>query len=310
MGFLRKILKKLRLLFLLPILSKITPILRRKIKANVMNVEDTLSEIFENRKTIIRFGDGELRLLLGCGETDFQKQNPKLQQRLIEILREVLEQRGGGKILICMPGVLSDCPREYTLGAIAKLFWFMFLTKNFSKLRKLFEDHPGITFGDACFTRPYMDTQDRKYASKVFKRIKSELKGKNVLIVEGRFSRFGVGNDLLSETKSVRRILGPEVNAFNQYEVLLERAKKERAVDAVILALGPTAKVLAYDLTKAGFWCLDLGHLDIEYEWFKLKTNRKVVIKNKYVNESSKKFIGDATLDETYENQIIFKCKS
>lgn len=77
----------------------------------------------------------------------------------------------------------------------------------------------------------------------------------------------------------------------------------------MILALGPAAKILAYDLTKMGFWCLDLGHLDIEYEWFRLKTNRKVVIKNKYVNESSKKFVGDAALDEVYENQIIFTCK-
>ena len=87
MGFLRKILKKLRLMLLLPFLSKITPILRRKIKVRVMNVEETLNKIFKNRKTIIRFGDGELRLLLGSGETDFQKQNPELRHRLNEILR-------------------------------------------------------------------------------------------------------------------------------------------------------------------------------------------------------------------------------
>lgn len=309
MGFLRKILKKLRLMLLLPFLSKITPILRRKIKVRVMNVEETLNKIFKNRKTIIRFGDGELRLLLGSGETDFQKQNPELRHRLNEILREVFSQKEADKILICMPGVLSDCPREYSLGDVAKLFWFSFLAKNFNKLRELFESYPGLAFGDACFTRPYMDTQDREYAGKVFERSKSELKEKDVLIIEGRLSRFGVGNDLLSETKRVRRILGPEINAFNQYETLLERAKREKNVDVVILALGPAAKILAYDLTKMGFWCLDLGHLDIEYEWFRLKTNRKVVIKNKYVNESSKKFVGDAALDEVYENQIIFTCK-
>lgn len=309
MGFLRKILKKLRLILLLPVLSKIAPLLQKKIRVRVMNIEETLDEIFKGRKTIIRFGGGELRLLLGCGETDFQKQNPKLQYRLNEILKEVSEQKDGEEILICMPGVLSDYPREYSLGKVAKLFWFTFLTKKFSKLRKLFEDFPGLVFGDACFTRPYMDTQDREYASKVFARIKSELKGKNVLIIEGRFSRFGVGNDLLSETKSVRRILGPEVNAFDQCDALLERAKQEKSVDAVILALGPAAKVLAYELSKAGFWCLDLGHLDIEYEWFRLNTNRKVIIKNKYVNESSKKFVGDGDLDETYKNQIISTCE-
>ena len=35
-----------------------------------------------------------------------------------------------------------------------------------------------------------------------------------------------------------------------------------------ILALGPMATVLAYDLARLGYRALDLGHIDIEYEWF------------------------------------------
>lgn len=30
----------------------------------------------------------------------------------------------------------------------------------------------------------------------------------------------------------------------------------------ILIALGMTATVLAYDLSKAGFWAIDIGHID------------------------------------------------
>ena len=306
MGFLRKLFKRLRISILLPILSLIAPVLRKKIRLEVMNVEETLNEVFDKKKTIIRFGDGELRILSGTGDTAFQRKSSSLQERLNEVLKDVYKKAGDDKILLCMPGALSDTPREYSLEPAARQFWFEFLVKNFFSLKRLFFRYSGIVFGDASFTRPYMDTKDREYASRVFSRIKNELTGKSVLIIEGRLSRFGVGNDLLSGAKSVRRILGPEVNAFDKYDVLLKRARKEKGVDAVILALGPAAKILSYDLSQAGFWCLDLGHIDIEYEWFMLGSTKRVPVNNKYVNESSKKFVSDGSLNEEYVQQIVF----
>ncbi len=40
--------------------------------------------------------------------------------------------------------------------------------------------------------------------------------------------------------------------------------------------LGPTAKLLSYDLTKRGYQAIDLGHIDSEYEWFQMKAESKV----------------------------------
>ena len=36
----------------------------------------------------------------------------------------------------------------------------------------------------------------------------------------------------------------------------------------ILIALGPTATVLSYDLYKLGYHVIDIGHADIEYEWF------------------------------------------
>ena len=55
--------------------------------------------------------------------------------------------------------------------------------------------------------------------------------------------------------------------------------------ELILIALGPTATVLAYDLNKRGIRALDIGHLDIEYEWFKSGTQEKIPIAGKYVNE-------------------------
>ena len=72
----------------------------------------------------------------------------------------------------------------------------------------------------------------------------------------------------------------------------------------ILIALGPTATVLAYDLAKAGYWALDIGHLDLEYEWF-LKGKGYSYILHKYNNEMP----GDTKIqdisDKDYEKSIL-----
>ena len=46
---------------------------------NVLSVKETF-EMIRQGKTIIRFGDGELRLLMEVGEAGFQKRNPGLEK--------------------------------------------------------------------------------------------------------------------------------------------------------------------------------------------------------------------------------------
>ena len=72
------------------------------------------------------------------------------------------------------------------------------------------------------------------------------------------------------------------------------------------MALGPTATALAYDLSRFNIQALDLGHFDIEYEWFLAKADKKIPVKNKHVNECQTSGTSE-TSDNTYKNQIIYK---
>ena len=72
----------------------------------------------------------------------------------------------------------------------------------------------------------------------------------------------------------------------------------------ILLALGPTATLLSFELSKLGYRALDLGHFDIEYEWFLRGCTKKEKIENKYTNEIEGGNKTEKILDQEYLNQI------
>ena len=169
---------------------------------------------------------------------------------------------------------------------------------NFSKL-----------YGDSQFTRNYIDNKDKSHAKQYFIKIKRIWDNRNVIIIEGKYTRFGVNNDLLNNAKSIKRILCPEKDAYNKYnDILIETLKQDKNI-LFLIALGPTATILAYDLCKNGYQAIDIGHLDIEYEWFLAGVNKKIAIKNKYVNETNDiiNCENDTLNNPKYQEQILIQ---
>ena len=118
-------------------------------------------------------------------------------------------------------------------------------------------------------------------------RLKKIWNNKDILLIEGEKSRLGIGNDLFDNVKSIQRILAPNRNAFKHYNDILKEVCKYNPADyLILLALGPTATILAYDLALKGYQAIDIGHVDIEYEWFKMGATHKVPVPNKFVNEA------------------------
>lgn len=135
---------------------------------------------------------------------------------------------------------------------------------------------------------------------------------RDIIFIEGKDTKMGVGNDLFDNATSVRRILCPSRDAFARYDHILDavKAMNHDENDLYILALGPTATVMAADLHLLGFQALDLGHLDIEYEWFRQGVTKKVPITGKYSNESSilglaASAVSGELISEVYTTQVI-----
>ena len=162
-----------------------------------------------------------------------------------------------------------------------------------------------LSIGDSYFTRFYLNRTDIHDYSAYVSLLKQLWNRREVLIVEGTHSRLGVGNDLFDNTSSIRRILAPATNAFNCYDKLIDEIEKVAGDSLILLALGQTATVLAYDLAQKGFQAIDIGHVDIEYEWMRMKATEKVVVPNKYVNEVKEGRIDTGLDDAIYHTQII-----
>ena len=111
---------------------------------------------------------------------------------------------------------------------------------------------------------------------------------------------------MFDNAKSCIRILGPALNAYDKYEEILEEVLKTDKDRLVLIAMGSTATILAYDLARLGYQAVDIGHIDIEYEWFLRGTEEKVKIEGKYVCE----VVGGNNVpeyidDEKYNGEII-----
>lgn len=260
----------------------------------VKTKEETLKELILTEKSITRIGEGEFNLISGEG-ISFQDFSENLQSRLKKIL--VSDNKN---LLIGIPNIFSSLS-EYSNGATC--FWRKYIVLNREKIYNIIDFKK--QYFDANVSRPYMDLANKDNVGKYFEDFKKIWNNKDVIFVEGEMSRLGVGNNLFDNCKSIKRIICPVKNSFHAYDKILNSCKSFSKDTLFILALGPTATVLAYDLSEFGYRALDLGHIDIEYEWFLRKAKKKSPIKNKYVNEVERGRVITNSTDEKYLSEII-----
>lgn len=264
----------------------ITPIVR--------GPEETLATLIETEASLSRLGDGEFLIIFGRG-IPYQVFNPELARRLREVLHKKLPDH-----IVAVPAVFGDSPgrteahRSYWLSHLAE-YRHRYLRA--MDLRRVYYE--------TSTTRIYSRLQDQDATAACFDQWRMLWDDRDIIFIEGAQTRLGVGNDLFSNARSIRRIIGPSENAFDRYEEILEAALRQGRDALFILALGPTATVLAFELAKNGFRALDLGHIDIEYEWFRRGATNVVVV-GKYVNEAEGGKVVEESFDKDYDRQIIY----
>ena len=113
----------------------------------------------------------------------------------------------------------------------------------------------------------------------------------------------------MSNSKSIKRIICPAKHAFRVYDKILKAILTIDKSHLVLIALGPTASVMAYDLCNLGYQAVDIGHADIQYELFLRNAKEMIYIPFKFVNEynNGKNETVEEVKDVNYYNQIIFK---
>lgn len=265
---------------------------------HIRSSEELLKEILIRKRSLCRFGDGELELIRGKERPWFQKVDQGLSFRLKEILESdeenikiaVADDFGS---LACYTEDAADAIRAYLSGGTRE------------EVLGLLDKRR--TYYNAYVTRPYLIYREKGHAGKIFNLFKEIWKNRQILIVEGCYSRIGVGNDLFSGAGWIKRILCPGSDSYDYYgEIYDTVCKNVQENDLVLISLGPAATVLAYDLAKQGIQALDIGQLDNEYEWFLRGAEQRIEIPGKGVAELEWCRRPEAAeMDPVYTEQIL-----
>ncbi len=266
---------------------------------SVKSIDETLDEIIENKKSVVRIGDGELDLIYG-EDIRYQHSNSKLAK----VLKDCILNNHNSKILTCLPDIFTNLDRYnemrgyYALGVLPK----------FSDLFKEIEKSK-YSYGSTFMSRMYISFRDKSKSQHYVDKLRDIWKDKDILIVEGEYTRSGVGNDLFENAKSIQRIICPAADAFNQVDEIEEAIRNNAQNKLILLMLGPTAKVIVNDLQDLDNQILDIGHIDTEYEWFKMGAKYVVPIgKNKHMAEVADRYLGEED-NPQYQKEIILKIK-
>lgn len=274
----------------------ILSVCRKPWSPNIMSCEDTVEYLIQNQCSMARFGDGELDII-GGRSIPFQEYDEKLAKELEHIIGLSSDER----MMICIPDVFERLKR-YTESVEA--FWQNDLVKTRPIYEKLCKAQ---WYGNALASRPYMMWKDKRRAIPVFDKWMQFWDSKDILLVEGDTSRIGIGNDLFENAASVSRIVCPSKNAYSVIDKIYSSVLDKAEGKLILISLGPTAKALVFRLYEAGYRSVDIGHIDTQYEWYKMGATQKVKLNNKHTAEFNRDNDIEFGYDDDYASQIICK---
>lgn len=267
----------------------------------VMSYEECVNYIIEHKASLSRMGDGELTVIYGS-TLGFQSQNRELGKRLEWVMNQDCET-----LLLCIPDTFVKL-RRYNV--VEQNFWEAHHYYNRMKWYKHLK--PDKRYGNTFLSRFYSMEFDKDLSSHRIELLKRLWDNRDIIFVEGKDTKMGVGNDLFDNAQSIRRVLCPSRDAFSNYYTILNYISNlsHHDNDLYILALGPTATILAVDMHNMGLQALDMGHMDIEYEWYRQGVKEKVPVTGKFSNEAmilglAEEAVVGSIVSYEYTHQII-----
>lgn len=241
------------------LISKLMSYKKPKIKTGA----ETINDIITKGASICRFGDGEFELIQNIS-IPFQEADGKLAQRLKEVLKS-----NENNCLIAIgqywesDSFLIDYVEKCVNGYVSKKLYI--LDSLIDKNREYY-----LT----SFNQAYVIYNDNYDFEKYFNDLRKIWQNRDITIICGKNICDKFQHDIFDCAKSVEYRYAPSKNAFSDYENIFEDAQKIPKDRLVLIILGPTATVLAYDLHKLGYQALDIGHCSKDYNAYKTKKEK------------------------------------
>lgn len=225
-----------------------------KIKSDM----ETIEELVNSNKSIIRFGDGEISMMLG-GRSLFEDKN----QLITNTFNEIFYKNDPN----LLTGTRYDMFRINTnfMHSNISTYRLQYLLNNYERIKDLYNYDK--TYYSACFIYPYVVYSDWNHDEQ-FNLIRRIWENKKVTIICGDRVFDKIKYNVFDNASESSYIYGPSTGAFEKFEELKSKILSTPKDSILIFALGPCGKMLAYDMYKQGYRVLDMGHLIKNYDFY------------------------------------------
>ncbi|GEM_PF-715228 len=225
---------------------------KRGFKYNSLNSKESLNLLLTTKKSLIRFGDGEARIIVGKDQ-GCQNYHPKLRKKLTEIW---LNYSSDSPYLFALSNwnLTSSVEELKKRGTfhIWKFSRYLFWKFKMEKLKLPILETDMFRAGPAILDGKEIERLWNDYS--------------NLIMVHHSLEYYKWFSSKYPE-KKVFFIQIPDKNFFEFVEEkkeevreLVKREKIDKKDIVILIAGGPGGKVFCYDLILEGFKCLDVGH--------------------------------------------------
>lgn len=264
--------------------------INRVMGKQLLNKRETLEYVLKNNLSLARIGDGEYSLafltgLPGYRGIFFQEADSLLAKKLQDIIYEPIDN-----LLVTYENTFMNTALQYVIIPYERsskkykgyvsihskndvAIFHNYQTKRFQLsyiyyFLKILKRSSVSIFGETrCFMACYYWPEFcRNQMAEIFSLYKSFFFGRRVLFVApdepmmGDSFRKLVDKKIIKSIKEAFFLSVPNNNCFRQYDVILNDILKFKDLDAVFLQCGPTATVMAAELTKNyGMIAYDVG---------------------------------------------------
>ena len=236
--------KPLLVKLLFPVFYLISIIQHKMFPIQIRTDLETIESLSKGM-SVSRLGDLEFYLILGRHGLSTQDMDNAISGRLQEILSLDTEKTNGFMIALAHGfGNYND----QNFREISFWSWYNARYRN-----KIYPYLNSKVYLNAHFARNF------KKQEEVVRAMKEIWRDKQVLLVEGEKIKFGLHTNILDNAKSIKRIIAPAKNAWSCYNDIVNAVKKHEKNHLILIILGATATVLAYDLWAEGYHAIDFG---------------------------------------------------
>ena len=201
----------------------------------VLSVEQTW-DLLQSGASLARLGDGEFNLALGKKKICYQVNSPEMQRRMQEILKNP-----NGHFLV------GITPRPTEPGFFREYFTRYAKILGMMRLRH--------TYANANISR------HNDFLVSGISRYRKVWENRTVVFIYSSAGRFEITPELFSNIREYHHIDVGAENAFEEYDHIITQAKSYPKDYLFLIACGPTATILAYDLSALGYQAIDIGDL-------------------------------------------------